>query len=94
MNVYLYADPSGKEPFTVRRLELDQFGQHKSVGEGVCELILDFGPGYRIYYGTEKDICVILLLGGHKSSQDQDIKKAKLFWKMFKEKENGTDARI
>lgn len=65
------------------RLEMGNFGQCKSVGNGIYELKIDFGPGYRIYFGKVGLKCVLLLLGGDKSSQDSDILKAKLYFKDY-----------
>lgn len=53
------------------------FGDHKSVGGGVSELRINYGPGYRVYYTMRERVVVILLCAGDKSSQDKDIKKAK-----------------
>ena len=61
----------------LRRMELGNFGDAKSVGAGVFELRFDFGPGYRVYYTERNDEIVVLLAGGDKSSQEQDIEKAK-----------------
>lgn len=61
-------------------------GDHRSVGDGVWELRLDFGPGYRIYYGEVDNTVVLLLCGGDKSSQSRDIKRAKNYWKEYKER--------
>ena len=61
----------------IDRLELGNFGDHKSVGEGVFELRIDFGPGYRVYYGRDGDKFVILLVGGTKKRQARDIAAAR-----------------
>lgn len=70
----------------IRRLELGNIGDCKSVGEGVSEMRLSFGSGYRIYFGEHQKTLVILLLGGDKSTQNKDIKKAKEYWADYKEK--------
>jgi putative addiction module killer protein len=62
------------------RLILGQLGSCKPVGGGVTELILNFGPGYRIYIGQEGSKVIILLCGGDKSTQTGDIKEAKKYW--------------
>ena len=61
----------------IRRLSLGDPGDSRSVGEGVSELRIHYGPGYRIYLKKQGDALVILLAGGEKSSQDQDIRLAK-----------------
>ena len=61
----------------IDRIALGNFGDAKSVGGGVSELRFTFGPGYRVYYTRRGDIVVILLCGGDKSSQEQDIERAK-----------------
>ena len=61
----------------IRRLSLGNPGDVKSVGEGVSELRLNYGPGYRIYFIKKADVYVVLLAGGDKSSQSADINKAK-----------------
>jgi putative addiction module killer protein len=61
----------------IRRLSLGNFGDIRPVGDGVSELRIHYGPGYRIYLKKQGDALVILLVGGDKSSQDQDIRLAK-----------------
>ena len=62
------------------RVRLGNLGKNRSVGEGVYELKVDYGPGYRVHYGTEKKTVVLLLLGGDKSSQKKDITQARILW--------------
>jgi putative addiction module killer protein len=69
----------------IARLRLGNFGDSKSLGQGVYELRIHFGPGYRIYYGLDGQVIVLLLCGGDKITQKKDIKKAKTFWKNYKE---------
>ena len=64
------------------RVELGNFGEWDSVGSGVCELKLDFGPGYRAYHGLDDDD-VILLGGGSKKAQSSDIRKAIERWEEY-----------
>jgi putative addiction module killer protein len=61
----------------IRRLSLGNFGDIKSVGEGVSELRIDFGPGYRVYLQQRGTQLVLLLAGGSKKTQKADIAKAK-----------------
>lgn len=65
------------------RVALGNMGDHKSVGKEVFELRINFGAGYRIYYGTENDEIVLLLSGGDKSTQKKDIKKAISYWQDY-----------
>ena len=60
----------------VDRLAHGNPGQHRVLTNGVCELKIDFGPGYRVYYTERREILIILLAGGDKSSQTKDIKTA------------------
>jgi putative addiction module killer protein len=71
------------------RLALGLFGDWKPVGEGVCELRVDIGAGYRIYYGRQGQHVVILLCGGDKSTQQADIKQAIGYWKDYKAEHDG-----
>lgn len=73
-------DPVGRRS-VVRRIarieSTDNFGDHASVGDGVSELRIDVGPGYRAYYTLRGEDVVLLLCGGDKDSQDRDIRRAK-----------------
>ena len=60
----------------IRRLSLGNFGDVKPVGQGVSELRINYGPGYRVYFVQQEQTLVILLTGGDKRKQDQDIKTA------------------
>ena len=62
----------------IRRLSLGNPGDVKPVGEGVSELRVDYGPGYRIYFIQKADVLIVLLVGGDKSSQGRDIRNAKI----------------
>src|SRR6185369_7417615 len=64
----------------LNRVRLGNLGNSRSVGEGVMELKIDYGPGYRVYFGCESNCIVVLLCGGDKSSQQEDIMKAKRYW--------------
>ena len=61
----------------IDRIELGNFGDVATVGEGVRELRIHYGPGYRVYFVQRGSVIVILLSGGDQSSQNSDIKKAK-----------------
>ena len=69
------------------RLERGNSGRVAPVGEGVSELKIDFGPGYRVYFGQRGEELVIILGGGDKSSQDRDIRAAKKLWDEWKEQD-------
>lgn len=60
----------------IRRITLGNLGDVKSVGDGVSEIRIDYGPGYRVYFVQKSDHLIVLLGGGDKSSQVRDIKKA------------------
>ena len=68
----------------VHRMEQGNFSNVKGVGAGVYEFKIDFGPGYRIYFGKDSDRLVILLAGGTKKRQDADIAAAKAIWRDYK----------
>jgi putative addiction module killer protein len=75
-------DKQGQAKIRVRidRVKIGNFGEHRGVGEGVKELVINFGPGYRVYYGHDGDKIIILLGGGDKKTQVEDIRRAKLHW--------------
>jgi putative addiction module killer protein len=84
----LDAIAAAKITTAVRRLELGNFSNVKGVGAGVFEYRLDFGPGYRVYFGKDGDALVILLGGGTKKRQDRDIATAHRRWKDYKKRKS------
>jgi len=68
----------------LRRVSIGNFGDSKPVGEGVAELRVDVGAGYRVYYGKHGSALVILLCGGDKGSQQSDSPLAKAYWADWK----------
>jgi len=71
------------------RLEQANFSNVKSVGEGVFEYRIDFGPGYRVYFGQDGPSLVILLTGGTKQRQQRDIDAAHAYWQDYKQSKRG-----
>jgi putative addiction module killer protein len=69
----------------IDRLEIGNFGDYASVGEGVLELRIHYGPGYRVYFIHQGEMLVILLAGGDKSTQDADIQTAKKIAKQMED---------
>ena len=67
------------------RVNLGNFGDRKSLGEGIYELRLHFDGGYRIYYGISGKKIILLLMGGAKKTQNKDIKTARRYWKAYQE---------
>lgn len=80
----------------ILRFEAGNLGDRKPVGAGVYESRLDFGPGYRIYFGIEGSCLVVLLCGGAKGSQTRDIRQAHCFWSDYlkRGKHDKTGARL
>ena len=68
----------------IGRVRLGNLGNCAPVGGGVMELKVDYGPGYRVYFGQVGTTLVILLCGGDKSSQPEDIRKAVEYWEDYK----------
>jgi putative addiction module killer protein len=73
----------------VLRFESGNLDDHKTVGGGVWEARLDFGPGYRLYFGKDGAAVILLLAGGDKTSQSKDIAAAKGYWDDFREAKHG-----
>ena len=78
-------DKSAKAKIFTRidRMKLGNFGDCKSVGQGVFELRIHFGPGFRVYFGLVGSEVVLLLIGGDKTSQSKDVGLAQRYWKEF-----------
>ena len=70
----------------IDRLVSDNFGDHKFCRDGVWELRIDTGPGYRIYYAQTNQMIVLLLCGGDKRSQKSDIDRAVKYWDNYKKR--------
>lgn len=68
----------------LERVKQGNYGDYKSVGEGIFEFRYFFGAGYRVYFAEDGDTIVLLLCGGDKSSQVKDIAKAQEYWKSYK----------
>ena len=83
--LYDLKDSVGRKRILIRitRLEQGNYGDCEPVGEGVSELRMFFGPGYRVYFGEDAENIVVLLCGGDKGSQQQDIKEAKAYWQEY-----------
>ena len=81
---------------SVLRMELGNFSAAKAVSGGLSEIRLDFGPGYRIYFGKDGEKLVLLLGGGTKRRQQDDIAKALALWIEYKrrklEEKDGADS--
>src|SRR4051794_19352784 len=71
------------------RMEQGNLSNVKSVGEGVLEYKIDFGPGYRVYFGRDGEVLVVLLAGGTKKRQQRDIDAARLYWQDYKRGKRG-----
>jgi putative addiction module killer protein len=73
----------------IARMEQGNLSNVKSVGEGVLEFRIDFGPGYRVYLGRDGAALIILLTGGTKKRQQRDIDAAKEYWMDYKSGKRG-----
>ena len=68
----------------LERLELGNFGDSKALRGGISELRIDWGPGYRVYFGRDSQTVIVLLCGGDKRKQGADIKKALELWQEYR----------
>ncbi len=82
----LNAQAAAKVVAALVRMEQGNLSNTKGVGEGVFECRIDFGPGYRVYFGKDGDDLIILLGGGTKKRQQKDIQNARMMWKEYKER--------
>jgi putative addiction module killer protein len=80
----LNAPAAAKVTTALTRIEAGNFSNVKGVGAGVFECRIDFGPGYRVYFGKDGDTLVILVAGGSKKHQQDDIQTAQDRWKDYK----------
>src|SRR5258708_1694984 len=80
----LNTDAAAKVTVALTRMHQGNVGDHKGVGAGVHECRINFGPGYRIYFGKDGDQVVILLGGGTKKKQQQEIATATARWSDYK----------
>ena len=85
-------DPTARAKVTVAiaRLEQGNVSNVKGVGEGVLEYRINFGPGYRVYFGRDGETLVILLTGGTKKRQQRDIAAAIEMWADYRQRKRGT----
>ena len=81
------AEVRARVQIRIDRIEMGNFGDHHSVGSGVSELRLDFGPGYRVYYGRDGADLVVLLGGGDKGRQRRDIRQAQAYWNDYRKEQ-------
>lgn len=81
-------DPIARAKVTVAiaRLEQGNLSNAKGVGEGILEYRINFGPGYRVYFGRDGDVLVILLTGGTKKRQQRDITAATEMWADYRQR--------
>jgi putative addiction module killer protein len=73
----------------LERLEAGNFGDAKFLRDGVSELRIDWGPGYRVYFGRDGQTVIVLLCGGDKRKQDADIRKAVTLWQEYVRQRKG-----
>ena len=72
----------------ILRISLGNYGEHRALKDGINELKLKFGSGYRVYFGEDGKKVMVLLVGGDKKTQSKDIERAKEYWKEYEEGKN------
>ena len=75
----------------IARMAQGNLSNAKPVGAGVLEYRIDFGPGYRVYFGLDGAKLVILLTGGTKRQQGRDIEAARAYWQYYKQRKRGRE---
>ncbi len=85
----LEPDARAKVTRAIARMAQGNLSNVKPVGEGVLEYRIDFGPGYRVYFGRDGETLVILLTGGTKKRQQRDIGAAHSYWLDYKQRKRG-----
>ena len=73
-----------ESPASISKLKRGLMPDHKRIGDGVFELRIEYGPGYRLYFAFQEEKLILLLCGGDKGSQKRDIEKAKKMWEARK----------
>ena len=86
-------DPQARILVRLERLALGNFGDVKVVRDGVSELRIDWGPGYRVYFGRDGKSSIVLLCGGDKRKQDADVEKAVALWREYANRERRREPR-
>jgi putative addiction module killer protein len=89
----LNAPAAAKIATALIRIEQGNFSNAKGVGAGILEYRIDFGPGYRIYFGKDGERLVILLAGGTKKRQQSDIEAAQIRWEDYKQRKKHRGAK-
>jgi len=87
---HLDARAAAKVRTAIARIEMGNLGDVKPVGEGVSERRINYGAGYRVYFGQEGQNWIILLGGGTKKRQQRDIEQAKNYWRDYKQRKQGS----
>lgn len=87
----LNARAAAKIAVYLKRMELGNLSNVEPVGEGVLEKKIDWGPGYRIYFGRDGDVLVVLLAGSDKSDQQRAIRHAQAYWQDYRKRRKSID---